>query len=386
MHQNIEGNIRFKRINHVWEKGKCKYCGASESNYLRSSDLETHAYELIHKTNVKEIFKMKFDVIVSNPPYQLSDGGNAASASPIYQYFVNQAIKLNPRYLTMIIPARWYAGGKGLDSFRADMLSKKHIKELYDIPNSADCFPGVNIAGGVCYFLWDKNYDGQCNVHNLTNGDVTTNEIRNLNEFDFFVRNNKALKIIRKVLKNNPKTMDQTVSSRNVFSLPTTIIGNTRKSTGDISVLTSKGILYVSPNTISDRNDLLQKYKTIITYAMSGGNKPGSDGKYQVLSSLQVLEPNEACSETYLVLDSFSSKEESYNLMTYASTKFFRFLLLQALTSIHITKDKFCFIPLQDFTQSWSDEKLNQKYNLNLDEIDLINSLIRDFSLNGGEE
>ena len=148
---------------------------------------------------------MKFDVIVSNPPYQLSDGGNAASASPIYQYFVNQAIKLNPRYLTMIIPARWYAGGKGLDSFRADMLSKKHIKELYDIPNSADCFPGVNIAGGVCYFLWDKNYDGQCNVHNLTNGDVTTNEIRNLNEFDFFVRNNKALKIIRKVLKKQSK-------------------------------------------------------------------------------------------------------------------------------------------------------------------------------------
>lgn len=379
---DAEGNIRFRRIQHKWKNNKCVFCGASAGQYERGDELETHAYELIHTTKPKEIFNMKFDVIISNPPYQLSDGGNAASASPLYHNFVIQAMKLNPRYLSMIIPARWYAGGKGLDNFRSVMLSQKRIQTLVDIPNSADCFPGVNVAGGICYFLWERDYNGDCKVNNMAKGETLSETVRSLNEYDYFVRNNTALSVIRKANKNS-SPMSNIVFSRNYFSIPTTITGNSKPSAGSISVLTSKGTIYVNKENISDNSNLLGKCKVIITYAMSGGNKPTSDGNYQIISSLKVLGPNEACSETYLIIDAFDTFDEANNLVSYVSTKFFRFLLLQALTSIHITKDKFCFVPQQDFTAKWTDELLYKKYELTSAEIECIELTIK--SMERGE-
>ena len=225
----VDGNVRFKTIQHRFQNGKCVFCAASQKEYDRADDLETYAYEFVHTTKPEEIFKVKFDVIIGNPPYQLSDRGNAASASPLYHLFVQQAMKLNPRYLSMIIPARWYAGGKGLDSFRSLMLGQKRIKELIDVANSADCFPGVNIAGGVCYFLWARDYVGNCKVVNMKKGEYVSKIHRPLNEFEYFVRNNTALSIVRKVLDQKEPLFKDVVCSRNYFSLPTTITGGGSK-------------------------------------------------------------------------------------------------------------------------------------------------------------
>lgn len=381
---DAEGNIRYKRIPHRWKNGKCVFCGAAQSQYDRDEMLETHAYELIHTTKPEDIFKMKFDVIISNPPYQLSDGGNGASASPLYHKFVEQAMKLNPRYLSMIIPARWYAGGKGLDDFRCNMLTQRHISNLVDISNSADCFPGVNVAGGICYFLWDRNYSGDCIVSNYVQGEKVSETKRSLNEFDYFVRNNLAISIIRKVLSNNKKFMDSVVFSRNYFGISTTVTGEKEKTLNSIKVISSKGTIYL--NKITDKDNLIDKYKVIVTYAMSGGNKPSLDGTYQVISSLKVLNPKEACTETYLILETFNTEKEASNLVSYMSGKLARFLLLQALTSIHITKDKFCFVPVQDFSKPWTDTELYAKYGLSDEEIAFIESMIKPMDLTGGEE
>lgn len=375
-----EGNLRFRAIEHKFVDGKCKYCGASESVFGREirQDLESHAYEFIHTDKPEKLFgKMKFDVIIGNPPYQLDDGGNAASARPLYHLFVEQAIKLNPRYLSMIIPARWYAGGKGLDDFRLNMLSSSKIRYLADFKNSADCFPGVNIAGGVCYFLVDTYHPGECIVVNFKGDKEISRMSRSLNEFSTFVRENESIKIIRKVLGKKEKCMDTVVKSRNSFALPSNERGHDNYHSNDYKLLSSGGVSYIKKDFVSDKEKIVNKYKVIITYAMSGGNKPGSEGDYQIVSSLMVLNPNEVCTETYLVVGTFDNENEARNLESYVKTKFLRFLLLQSLTSIHITKSCFQFVPLQDFSHPWTDEMLYEKYGLKQPEIDFIESMIR---------
>lgn len=215
---DAEGNIRYKNISHTWKDGKCVFCGASEKEYKRDEVLESHAYEFIHTVHPERIFDMKFDVIIGNPPYQLSDGGNGASAKPLYHMFVEQAKKLKPRYMTMIIPARWYSGGKGLDAFRATMLNDDHIRTLVDFTNSGDCFPGVDIAGGVCYFLWDRDHSGLCNYTNNYNGKVD-NILKALNEYATFIRYPIADGIISKVTALKESCMNEMVSTRKPFGL-----------------------------------------------------------------------------------------------------------------------------------------------------------------------
>lgn len=375
-----EGNILYRNIKHTWVNGKCKYCGASQAVYDRGSEAEQYAYMFIHTDNPKQFFpNMKFDVIVGNPPYHLSDGGQAASAKPLYHLFVEQAIKLNPRYLTIIIPARWYAGGKGLDAFRNNMLKNNNIRKLIDYNNSSDCFPGVNIAGGVCYFVWDSNNPGKCEITNISaQRSHNKPESRFLDEFPILVRDNTAIHIIRKIISSSKNTMNKTVLSYSYFAVRSYERGRSNKHRdNDVILLSSQGKGYYEKSKIEDRLNILSNYKVIITYAMSGGNKPTSQGDFQVISSLQVLEPYEVCTETYLVLGVFDNKKSAENLCTYVSTQTFRFLLLQALTSIHITKDSFIFVPLQDFSHPWTDEMLYKKYGLTAEEIAFIESMIR---------
>lgn len=383
---NIDGNVKFKRIEHTWHGNKCIYCGASKNVQNRGESRETYAYEFIHNLNIKDFYNMKFDVIIGNPPYQLNDGGNAASAAPLYHRFVQNSIKLNPKYLSMIIPARWYAGGKGLDAFRKEILNNSHISNLVDIPNSSDCFPGVNIAGGVCYFLWTRNFSGVCNIKNLNNSICISEDNRYLSEFDIFVRSNEAIHIIRKVLSKKEPLLSNTVFSRNYFSLPTTTIGKDKKEINQVKFISSKGTYYINKNKVDDKLKIIDKYKVVITYAMSGGNKPTQEGNYQILSSLMILDPGVVCTETYLLLNYFDELSEAENMVKYASTKFFRFLLLQALSSIHITKDKFCFIPLQNFSKPWTDKRLYSKYGLTEEEIAFIESMIKPMNLAGDDD
>ncbi|MCI7545458.1 MAG: Eco57I restriction-modification methylase domain-containing protein [Treponema porcinum] len=360
------------------------------------NDLKNKSEQFVKDVTSKNFWKkgngtMEFDAVVGNPPYQSETGGSGRQATPIYNLFFNASKKLTPHFISMIMPSRWYAGGKGLDKFRENMLKNNKLRALFDFPNSEDLFPTVNIAGGLCYYLWVKNYSGECCIKNHDDNTVLN---RNLDEFEIFVRNNNAVRIIRKICENKEENLNQFAKAnpyfalRNYFSIASYERGKNDDKTGEnIILISSQGKGFYTNEKISDRGKILSKYKTIITYAMSGGNKPSSGGNYQIVSSLQVLGKNEVCTETYLVLGAFEAKNEATNLKRYIATKFVRFLLLQALTSIHITRDSFIFVPLQDFTANsdidWSqnipkiDEQLYKKYNLSPEEITFIEKMIK---------
>ncbi|WP_337867161.1 Eco57I restriction-modification methylase domain-containing protein [Meiothermus sp.] len=240
-----QGNIRYKRIEHTWQEGRCTWCGASQSEYDRGPDLESHAYEFIHTDNPKEIFNMQFDVIVGNPPYQLSDGGAKASAIPIYQKFVEQAKKLNPRYLTMIIPSRWFTGGRALDSFRKSMLNDHSLRILVDFPDAAECFPGIDLSGGVCYFLWDRDNKGLCKITNIVEGNSSTLQRPLLEDgCDTFIRYNEAIQIFRKVRAFEEDSFSKLVSSQKPFGLRTYAKGRDHPFSGSVKMYGSTGVTY----------------------------------------------------------------------------------------------------------------------------------------------
>ena len=259
---NEQGNVFYKPIKHTWVNGKCKYCGASKEVYDRGSESEQYAYQFIHTDNPENLFpkNMKFDVIIGNPPYQLDDGGSKASASPIYHTFVNQAKKLNPRYLTMIIPSRWFTGGKGLDSFRKSMLNDKHIRILKDYINAKDCFPGLSISGGICYFLWDREYQGLCDFWSCHSGKENFAQ-RCLNEFSVFVRYNDAVNIVHKVKKMKEKSVMSIMSSRNPFGIPTNVRGVPERFKDCYKLVSSQGEGFIDKDEILVNKTIAASYK-----------------------------------------------------------------------------------------------------------------------------
>lgn len=378
-----DGNIRFKKIQHTWVDGKCKYCGASESQYDRDDALETHAYEWIHTENLEGIFNMKFDVIISNPPYQLSDGGGAqtetssGSAIPLYQKFVEKAKKLKPRYVSMIIPARWFSGGRNLDDFRDSMLNEGKISTLVDFSDSRECFPGVDIAGGVCFFLWERDYNGSCNVTNIYNKQEF-NSKRDLNEFPVFVRYAPAVDIIRKVLKKSMSNMDEMVYSSKPFGFRSFEEGAKSSFKNAVQLYGSKGITYVKHSDVSTNADLIDVWKVIMSKASAEhAGQTDKDGRKKIVSKIEVLSPGMICSESYLLLGTFDNEQNAENLKSYIKTNFVRFLLSTILLTQNIAKDKFQFVPIQDFSKSWNDDELYRMYGLTKKEIAFIESMIR---------
>ena len=374
-----QGNIIYQRIKHTWKDGKCMYCGASQSEYDRGSELETHAYQFIHNLDVKKVFNMKFDVIIGNPPYQLSDGGsgNGISALPLYDKFIEQALKLNPRYLTMIIPARWYAGGRGLNDFRNNMLNNNHLKILVDFPKSRDCFEGVDIAGGVCYFLYDNQYNGQCMVTNSIGHESETLK-RSLCEFPILIRYNKAVGIIRKV-KKEKKYLSDTGFTSNPFGFRSFVRGNEIKDTiHNIALVTSAGTNYISECQIEKNRNEIGKYK--VCFGKINPDRGGVNGtavNYNVINKPFITQPNEIISETYLLIKTFENLESANNCITYLKTKFSRFLIFMSMSSMNITNNNLMFLPEQDFNKPWIDEELYAKYGLNESEITFIESMIK---------
>lgn len=324
---------------------------------------------------------MKFDVIISNPPYQLSDGGNGASASPLYQLFVEKAKMLKPRYITMIIPSRWFAGGKGLDDFRKEMLEDNRNVRIVDYVNAKDCFNGISLGGGVCYFLWDRDNPRPCEFTNI-HDDIISTQIRDLSEFPVFVRYNEAISIIHKVQSFKEKTVSELVGTRNPFGLSSAARGSEYED--EILLYSSGGKGYIPKNIITQGNDIINKYKVMISKVTSEhAGEPDKSGMFTVISTTRVLSPNEVCTDSYLVAFVSNTENEAINFAKYLCSKFFRFLLLQSVSSINLSKDKFQFIPIQDFSQEWNDELLYKKYSLSKEEIDFIESMIKPKELGG---
>ena len=382
---NADGNIRFKNIDHTFKKGKCIYCGVNEQDFKKrkKDNLESHAYEFIHGMNVEEVFNMKFDVIISNPPYQLNDGGAQASASPIYHKFILEAIKLNPHYIVMIVPSRWFTGGKGLDSFREQMLHDNRLSIIHDFKDASLCFSGVEIKGGVNYFLWDRDKTNQLvEVYNENKDNIVDYAKRNLLEdgCEVFIRNNKLISIFKKVNSFGEKSFSEIVSTRKPYGLSGDFFKDPDKY--NLPRIYEKGLpngytiygiedlkrvkRYIANNYPLPKKDGLDSYKLFVSESYGSGlfgEKPADE-----IIGL----PGDLCTETFLQFGPFKNEEETKNCLSYWKTKFFRTLVGIKKNTQHCTKEVYQYVPMQDFSKPWTDKELYEKYGLDQKEIDFI--------------
>jgi len=399
-----DGNIWFKRTEHTWVGETCSHCGASKSTLDRGEGLETHAYAFIHtddiKTRVAELFggDMQFDVIIGNPPYQLSDEGFGTSAAPIYQHFVEQAKALEPRYLSMVIPARWFAGGKGLDEFRESMLTDDRVRSIDDFLSASDVFPGVGLKGGVCFFLWDRDNRGPCRFSTHFKDWPVSTASRPLleNGTDVFIRFNEGLSIVKKVVaveseRSNSlslpesKRFDRLVSSRRPFGLETKFKGKVAKRAGDVLVYQKGGKGYIARSEVSTGGRLIDKWKVYVGRAAPGtGNR--DTYPHRIISTPFVGEPGSICSETYLCIGPFKSRNQSESVLSYLSCRLTRLLILLHKPSQDTTRKVYTFVPTQEWARKWTDEDLYAKYGISAGEIAFIEKVVRPMDFSGDTE
>lgn len=378
---HADGNIWFERMEHTWRKGRCIYCSASRESLDRGKDFETYAYAFIHTDNITariaELFgdHMQFDVIIGNPPYQLSDGGHGTSAAPIYQKFVEKAFDLDPRYAIFVTPSRWMAGGKGLNDYRAQMLSDKRLRAIVDYPKLYEAFPGVKIRGGVSYFLWDREHDGPCAVQTVWDGEPTGPSIvRHLDDYDILVRRNEAVPILEKVRARSESNLDERVSSRKPFGFATNFNGR-RSPAGlidPIRLFANQRTAWVERDDIETNPEWIDRWKVLMTRVQ--GTSAAIETKF--LSKPIIARPGTACTETYLVAGHFETEPEAKCYAQYLRTRFVRFLVSLRKHTQDAARGVYAFVPDLPLDQVWTDAKLYERYGLTKDEIDYIESRV----------
>jgi site-specific DNA-methyltransferase (adenine-specific) len=408
---NEEGNIWFERTEHTWAGGRrefrvdpttgdeiaiytgrrCIYCGAGEESYGRGDDLETHAYAFIHTDNIKariaEQFgdTMQFDVIIGNPPYQLSDGGFGTSAAPIYQLFVEKALDLDPRFAVFVTPSRWFAGGKGLDEYRRRMLSDHRMRNIVDYPKLYEAFPGVKIRGGVSYFLWDRDYDGPCTIQTMWDGEpVGEPASRYLDAYDVLVRRNEAIPILEKVRSKYEPTLDARVSTGKPFGLRTFFHGRPTKAgiKDPVQLFGSKRVTWVDRSELLANQAWVDDWKVLMTAVQ--GTSAAVETKF--LSKPIISGPGTACTETYVVAGRFGVEEEAARYATYLRTRFVRFLVSLRKSTQHATRDVYAFVPDVPLNQYWTDALLYERYGFTNEEIAFIESQVAEHDDSSSDE
>ncbi len=378
-----DGNVWFERTEHSWSEAKCKVCGAPRALFGRGAEVENHAYAFIHASKVKSFLaniygaEMQFDVVIGNPPYQMTGGAGGTSDSSIYHLFVEQAMRLEPRYISMVVPARWIAGGRGMDDFRRAILGDQHLRELVDFPASAEVFPGVEIKAGICYFLWDREHKGDCEVTTVRSGAVYGPFPRKLDEYDIFVRDVRAVSILRKVLGRGEVSVNTILTRDTPFGLASNFAGiRSEKAAGDISVYyirkMKRDIGYVRRDLINKNGQHIDAWKVLAPEAFNGGdNVP-----HQVLGKSLIAPPPSACTQSYLAF-LVASRAEAESLQSYYLTRFFRFLVSQRKITQHGLHSTYSWVPIQMWDRTWTDEDLYDAYGITADEQTYIESQVR---------
>ncbi|MDA7565921.1 Eco57I restriction-modification methylase domain-containing protein [Pontimonas sp.] len=380
--EDMQGNILFVPSEHDYRlnregraSGPCKVCSAP-LNLERGARRENYAYSFIHGTYpTGEMKDMKFDVIVGNPPYQTGDG--RTSESPLYHLFIEAAIALNPKYLAMIVPSRWFSGGKGLDEFRMKMIEDRRIRTIVDNPKLFDCFPGVEIKGGVNYFLWDRDYNGDCQFFTRIDGQIVSESTRDLRAGEgVVIRDNKASSIVEKC---SPESSEDSLvgyfSSQFPFgqSITTNYSGASDEPfKSSVPLIFGSHVGYVSRDSIERNHEKVDKWKVLLPKAGDGHGRQTS----YVLGEPLALAPGSVCTQTYLIAGTFDSEREAENYAWFLTTKFVRFLVLQRKSTQDIKPDKFRFVPSLEMTRRWLDEELYESFGLTQEEIDYIEESI----------
>lgn len=386
---NNDGNIWFERTEHIRDGDRCLVCGAGREFLDRGTDEENHAYAFIHSDDIRarlgDLFggKMHFDVIIGNPPYQISGGGGGTNDAPIYQEFVKQAIRLEPRFLSMVIPSRWMAGGRGLGEFRAEFLGDSRVRALVDYENAKDAFPTVGIGGGICYFLWEQDNPGLCQSVFHKNGATVGPILRQLDEYDVFVRDQRAVEILRKVVAINETAFETLVSGDTPFGLATNFTNfarNMAPRNGQVRLYANVGTTRVTGamarNAIRKNEHLIDAWKLFLPVAGSGRERERS-GVDLVLGPSLMGEPGSVCTQTYLVAGPFGSRSEVENAAAYLRTRLARFLISLRKPAQHVFRGMYRWLPIQAWDRNWTDADLYEKYGITDGEIAFIESMIR---------